>query len=245
MRNVHVIGCGALGAHVAIELAKRAGALNFAGNIYLYDFDEVEERNLYSQVFSPKDLGRLKVEATADHLENLSPDINIISRPWKVDVSNVNQIELENAIIVDCVDNIPTRHLCWNIGMATNTPVIHAGLAVGYTGSVSWNTKDFDNFPLSPQRMTGGQILELFNDESVEVKFPPCQLNAFRSVTFNTAMSVVDSILIFWGKDEIDILPSELSEYGRNPGLMISWNVDRFGRSMLLNSDREVGVYSV
>lgn len=56
--QVHIIGCGATGSAVALNLAKMG-----IENIHIYDFDTVEEHNLPNQQFGLKDIGEYKAKA--------------------------------------------------------------------------------------------------------------------------------------------------------------------------------------
>jgi molybdopterin/thiamine biosynthesis adenylyltransferase len=60
-KRVDVIGAGATGSAVVLELAKLG-----VRNLHVWDFDQVEEHNLANQFFGPGDVGRPKVEALAD-----------------------------------------------------------------------------------------------------------------------------------------------------------------------------------
>ncbi|WP_417851779.1 ThiF family adenylyltransferase [Thalassoglobus sp.] len=65
--KVTVIGVGAIGRQVAIQLASIG-----ARSIQLIDFDTVEPTNITTQGYFEANLGRSKVEATAEHRGNCS-----------------------------------------------------------------------------------------------------------------------------------------------------------------------------
>lgn len=67
--KIHIIGCGSVGSSLA-EMLARLGLANFV----LYDFDTVEAHNLANQQFTVKDIGRPKVEATADIITSINPE---------------------------------------------------------------------------------------------------------------------------------------------------------------------------
>ena len=71
-RTVAVAGCGGLGSNAAVALV-RGGV----GRLILIDHDIVEPSNLNRQHFFLDDLGRLKVEALADHLRRINPAIDL------------------------------------------------------------------------------------------------------------------------------------------------------------------------
>lgn len=69
-RQIHVIGCGAVGSHVAEELA-RIGC----ENIHLWDFDTVSAHNITNQMFTDADIGRKKIDAVCDMMTAINPDL--------------------------------------------------------------------------------------------------------------------------------------------------------------------------
>jgi len=70
--TVGVAGCGGLGSNAAVALV-RAGV----GHLILVDHDVVEASNLNRQYFFQSDIGRRKVEALAEHLRAVNPDVGI------------------------------------------------------------------------------------------------------------------------------------------------------------------------
>jgi len=98
-----VIGVGAIGRQIALQLT----AMGMPW-LQLIDFDHVEESNIASQGYLEDDLGRPKVEATAD----LCQQIN-----HQLEVHEINEIfrrsmEIGN-VVFNCVDSIETRRLIW------------------------------------------------------------------------------------------------------------------------------------
>lgn len=60
---VTVLGCGATGSWLVLQLAKLG-----ITNITVYDFDHVEEHNVPNQLFGIQDIGKSKVEALKEHV---------------------------------------------------------------------------------------------------------------------------------------------------------------------------------
>jgi sulfur-carrier protein adenylyltransferase/sulfurtransferase len=105
--KVLCIGTGGLGAPLGLYLAA-AGV----GRIGIVDFDRVDVTNLQRQIlFSASDVGRPKIEAAADRLRGLNPDIQI--DPYETRLTSENALDLfkHYDIIVDGTDNFPTRYL--------------------------------------------------------------------------------------------------------------------------------------
>lgn len=68
--KVHIIGCGAVGSTIA-EMLARCGVTEFV----LYDHDTVEPHNIANQKFRDKDIGKKKVDALAEILAEINPEI--------------------------------------------------------------------------------------------------------------------------------------------------------------------------
>lgn len=78
-KRVDIIGCGASGSRVALDLAKLG-----VENIHVWDFDLVEEHNVANQAFGLDHVGSLKVEALAQ-LVKASTGTEITVHAEKVD----------------------------------------------------------------------------------------------------------------------------------------------------------------
>lgn len=98
--RVHIIGCGSVGSTIAENLA-RCGVTR----ITLYDFDEVEAKNVHNQMFFDKHIGMSKVEALADILKEINPDIEY---DLKLEPKGWNGKMLSDYIFL-AVDNIELR----------------------------------------------------------------------------------------------------------------------------------------
>ncbi len=98
--RIHIIGCGSVGSTLAENLV-RCGVTK----ITLWDFDRVEPHNICNQMFRQCDIGKLKVEALRDILQDINPEIvdNIKLEPkgW--------QGKLLSGYIFLAVDNIELR----------------------------------------------------------------------------------------------------------------------------------------
>ena len=101
--SVTVIGVGAIGRQVALQLAAIG-----VPRMQLIDFDRVEVENLAPQGFLEGDLGRLKVEATTDLCRRINSQIEIVQEPGRFRRS----ADVGDAVFV-CVDSIDTRRLIW------------------------------------------------------------------------------------------------------------------------------------
>ena len=98
-----VIGVGAIGRQVALQLAAIG-----ASHIQLIDFDRVEPTNITTQGYLQRDLGQLKVEATAAQIQEIDPTISVtpIADRWRPEQ------ETGEAVFC-CVDTISVRAAIW------------------------------------------------------------------------------------------------------------------------------------
>lgn len=98
--RIHIIGCGAIGSHVAEQLVRYG-----LTRITLYDFDVVESHNIANQLFTQEDIGKPKVRAVADYLVKINPeiagDIRLVEKGYTGQ-------KLSGYVFL-CVDNIDLR----------------------------------------------------------------------------------------------------------------------------------------
>lgn len=79
--RIDVIGAGATGSYVVLQLAKMG-----IKNIHVWDNDEVESHNLPNQLYGVGDVGKPKVEALKQLIKSIT-DIDIITHKEFVDSS--------------------------------------------------------------------------------------------------------------------------------------------------------------
>jgi adenylyltransferase/sulfurtransferase len=105
--RVLCVGAGGLGAPASLYLAA-AGV----GRLGLVDFDTVDVSNLQRQVlFSTSDVGRPKLQAAAERLRGLNPEVNVVLHETRLTSANALEIFADYDVIVDGADNFPTRYL--------------------------------------------------------------------------------------------------------------------------------------
>jgi adenylyltransferase/sulfurtransferase len=122
--KVLCIGTGGLGAPLGLYLAA-AGV----GQIGLVDFDRVDVTNLQRQIlFSTSDIGRPKIEAAAERLRGLNPDIHI--HPIEAQLTSENALDIlkDYDIVVDGTDNFPTRYLVNDASVLLGKPNVYGSI---------------------------------------------------------------------------------------------------------------------
>jgi adenylyltransferase/sulfurtransferase len=105
--SVCVIGAGGLGSPALLYLAA-AGI----GRIGIVDDDSVDLTNLQRQIIhSNAAIGEPKTESAARRINELNPDVTVEIHNCRLGVENALDILVNYDIILDGVDNIPTRYI--------------------------------------------------------------------------------------------------------------------------------------
>ena len=100
---VTVIGVGAIGRQVALQLAAMG-----ATRLQLIDFDLVEATNVTTQGYFTSDIGQPKVEATRAALQRIEPtaEVTSVADRYRPDM-------VIGAAVFCCVDSISARGAIW------------------------------------------------------------------------------------------------------------------------------------
>jgi len=129
--RVFIAGAGGLGSAVATYLAV-AGA----GIIRVVDHDKVELSNLNRQVLHwDNDIGRSKVDSATEKLKKLNQEVEIEAIDEMIAEANVSQLVAGFDLIVDAMDNLPTRYLLNKAALEMDIPFFH-GAVYGFEGRV-------------------------------------------------------------------------------------------------------------
>jgi molybdopterin/thiamine biosynthesis adenylyltransferase/rhodanese-related sulfurtransferase len=130
--KVLLLGAGGLGSPTALYLAA-AGV----GTIGLVDDDVVDVSNLQRQVIhSTATVGQPKVDSAEHAIKELNPGVNVEKFNTRLDASNIMEIVEGYDVIVDGVDNFPTRYLLNDATVRLRIPVVSASI-LGFDGQLS------------------------------------------------------------------------------------------------------------
>ncbi|AKF06625.1 molybdopterin-synthase adenylyltransferase MoeB [Sandaracinus amylolyticus] len=123
--RVLLLGAGGLGSPAALYLAA-AGV----GTIGIIDNDAVDASNLQRQVLHGTDrVGTPKVESAARTMQNLNPDVKVIPFQSRLTSANVDEVFDHGwDVIVDGLDNFPTRYLVNDASVWKKIPVVHGSI---------------------------------------------------------------------------------------------------------------------
>ena len=130
--KVLLLGAGGLGSPAALYLAA-AGV----GTLGIVDNDEVDLSNLQRQVIhSSERIGVPKVDSAETTIRALNPDVHVEKYAVRLGSENIMDILPGYDIVVDGLDNFPTRYLLNDASVRLQIPVVSAAI-LGFEGQLS------------------------------------------------------------------------------------------------------------
>jgi adenylyltransferase/sulfurtransferase len=155
--RVCVIGVGGLGCESSIRLAAMG-----VGYLKLVDRDVVSRSDLHRQIlYELSSVGKSKVEAAAEKLIKLNPDVQVDPLPVALTPGNVESIVKDVDVVVDGLDSLPPRYLVNRACVKNDVPYVF-GSAIESYGNLS---------TILPSKST---CLECFYPRLEEVSLPRC-----------------------------------------------------------------------
>ncbi len=130
--KVLLLGAGGLGSPAALYLAA-AGV----GTLGIVDNDEVDVSNLQRQVIHSTDrVGMPKVDSAEETIRALNPDVRVQKYNLRLGSENIMEILPGYDVVVDGLDNFPTRYLLNDASVRLGIPVVSAAI-LGFEGQLS------------------------------------------------------------------------------------------------------------
>ena len=127
--KLFIAGAGGLGSPACMYLAA-AGV----GKIRIVDRDRVELGNLNRQIlYGYQDVGKKKVDVAGESLRRLNEHVEL-ETIWET-MAEDNAVHLigECDLIIDAMDNFPTRYLLNKAALTRDVPLLH-GAVYGFEG---------------------------------------------------------------------------------------------------------------
>ncbi len=151
--RVCVVGAGGLGGPVLQYLAG-AGV----GHLTVVDDDVVELKNLQRQtLFGHSTIGRGKADAAVERLRDLNESIDITPVSTRITAETAAEIFAGHDLVVDAVDNLPTRLVTADACQALDMPFVWGAVqSINGQVSVFWERLGLglrDLFPRPPAEM--------------------------------------------------------------------------------------------
>ena len=123
-KRILVVGCGGLGGHIIDQLS-RIGV----GFLRVVDGDVFEASNLNRQLLSCVPLlGISKAKAAADHIARVNPNVTVESVQTFLTEGNAAEILAGCDIVMDALDNIPSRKILAAACKKANIPYIYGAI---------------------------------------------------------------------------------------------------------------------
>ena len=146
MKKIVIVGVGALGSHVAL-LLRNLDMQNVPGKpgelfrLVAVDFDRVEQKNTLAQFHGKASVGKNKALGLQQTI-NFLFGVKIDAVPHKLVAENVQALLRDAALVIDCLDNAPSRRIVQNFVRECQVPCVHGALAAnGTIGRVVWDDK--------------------------------------------------------------------------------------------------------
>jgi len=122
--KVLIVGAGGLGSPSAVYLA-----LAGVGTIGIVDFDVVDISNLQRQILHQHDdIGRSKAASAETTIKSYNPDTIVNIHETPLTSENAMEIIAQYDIIVNGVDNFPTRYLVNDAAYMLNKPLVDGSI---------------------------------------------------------------------------------------------------------------------
>jgi molybdopterin/thiamine biosynthesis adenylyltransferase len=130
--KVLLLGAGGLGSPAALYLAA-AGV----GTLGIVDNDDVDLSNLQRQVIhSSERIGVPKVDSAEQTIRELNPDVKVEKYALRLGPENIMDVLPGWDVVVDGLDNFPTRYLLNDASVRLGVPVVSAAI-LGFEGQLS------------------------------------------------------------------------------------------------------------
>ncbi|KQC15404.1 MAG: adenylyltransferase, partial [Methanosaeta sp. SDB] len=127
-----VVGAGGLGSTVSTYLAV-AGI----GQLIIVDGDVVEESNLNRQILHwTKDIGQLKAVSATETIKGLNPEVEVEAVALFADEENLADLVGKADLVVDGLDNFPSRYLLNRAALEKGIPLFHGAIS-GFDGQAT------------------------------------------------------------------------------------------------------------
>lgn len=122
--SVLLVGAGGLGSPAGLYLAA-AGI----GRLGFIDHDVVDLSNLQRQILHhTPDVSRPKVLSAHEKIQALNPDVHVDQYQDRLTAANAMDLIRDYDVVIDGVDNFPTKFLINDACFFSDTPLVHGGI---------------------------------------------------------------------------------------------------------------------
>ncbi|GAB4117859.1 MAG: hypothetical protein Kow00103_14840 [Candidatus Caldatribacteriota bacterium] len=129
--KVAIIGSGGLGGTV-LELLARVGI----GELVIIDKDIIAESNLNRQILAREtNLGKQKVKVAQKRIKEINSSIQVKIYATFINADNVKELIKGIDVVVDALDNLPSRFVLQEACRELKIPLVHGAIA-GFNGQL-------------------------------------------------------------------------------------------------------------
>ncbi|WP_028110102.1 HesA/MoeB/ThiF family protein [Ferrimonas futtsuensis] len=130
-KSVAIIGLGGLGVPALANLAGSG-----IGRLLLVDGDDLSLSNLHRQwIYRAADVGQPKVQLARRWALDLNPGIRVEALAQMADERLLDTLLAEVDLVLDCTDNLASRHLI-NAACVGHRTALISGAAIGWQGQL-------------------------------------------------------------------------------------------------------------
>lgn len=129
---IGIAGAGGLGSNCAMHLV-RAGVKK----LVIADFDVVGESNLNRQFFFRDQLGRKKVDALAENLRRIEPNLSLDLRDVRLAPDNIDWTFSGCSVIVEAFDSADAKSMLLHALLPLGKPIVSASGIAGWGRSLA------------------------------------------------------------------------------------------------------------
>lgn len=184
-KSVCVVGCGGLGGGV-IEGLTRLGV----GRLTIVDGDVFDDSNLNRQVLSNEEnIGKEKAVEGARQMKQINSEVQIRPLHMMLDAQNSRDIIRGHDVVVDALDNVPSRLILEDACEKEGIPLVHGAIA-GWNGQVA---------VVRPKDRLLHAIYQGGQDKGVEVEMG----NPSFTPAVVSAMQIAETLKLLLGRDEV------------------------------------------
>ena len=128
--RVTICGAGALGSHLADNLARQG-----VRNLRVIDDDRIEEHNVSTQLYGAAEVGAPKVDVLRNRLFRTT-EIELEATKKRLTERNARSLLKESDIVVDTFDNSESRRFVQQYCRDSTTECLHIGLYADYCEAI-------------------------------------------------------------------------------------------------------------
>ncbi|AFM41435.1 thiamine biosynthesis protein ThiF, family 2 [Desulfosporosinus acidiphilus SJ4] len=128
--KIGIGGAGGLGSNAAMHLV-RSGCQNLT----IIDFDRIEPSNLNRQFYFADQVGQFKVEALADNLKRINPDLQLNIGIEKITKKNVESLFADCDVWIEAFDSAETKKLFVEAAFKQGKYIVSASGLAGWGNS--------------------------------------------------------------------------------------------------------------